>query len=226
MQARALTRFVPHALHVIADNSSDESAARTIAAIARGSDIPYVRLPHPSGAEDSRSHGFALNWVWRNLIRPGGPEAFGFLDHDLFPTAPDNPFARLDRQPIYGMLRWSGERWYLWAGFCFFRFDAVKDLKLDFGQDWFKGLDTGGGVWRTLYRRLDRAQLAFADFRTEPYRPGADPVHDSIQWCDSWLHEAGQTARAGRFEQANDKRQTIKCRLAERLAPADADVHA
>ncbi len=210
MQAHAVSRLVPHVLYVIADNSSNAKAASATASIAASCGVPYLRLPHPHGAEASRSHGLALNWLWRNLVRPAEPEAFGFLDADLFPTQPDDPFAMLERQPIYGMLRWKGERWFLWAGFCMFRFEAVKDLQLDFGQDWFKGLDTGGGVWRTLYSRLDREQLAFASFRTEPYRPGADPVHDSIQWCDSWLHECGQTRRAGRVQQAEEKRQMIK----------------
>jgi hypothetical protein len=221
MQAQAVTRCVPHALYVVADNSSDDAAACAIAAVAARFQAPYLRLPHAREPGDSRSHGLALNWVWRNLIRPGEPAAFGFLDHDLFPTKPDDPFAMLERQPIYGMLRWCGERWFLWAGFCLFSFDTVRDLKLDFGQDWFKGLDTGGGVWRSLYRRLDRATLAFADFRTEPYQPGADPVHDSIQWCDGWVHEGGQTRRAGRFEQADDKRRLIK----SLLAAQQVDVH-
>jgi hypothetical protein len=226
IQAKALARFVPHALSVIADNSSDAEAARAIAAIAERYGVPYVRLPHPWGVKDSRSHGLALNWAWRNLIRPGEPEAFGFLDDDLFPTTPDDPFATLGRQPVYGMLRPAGERWFLWAGFCMFRFDAVRDLRLDFGQDWFKGLDTGGGLWRTLYCRLDRARLAFASFRTEPYRPGADPVHDSIQWCDAWLHEGGQTRRAGRLAQADAKRQSVKDLLAARQAVAAGGMHA
>jgi hypothetical protein len=219
MQAAAVARFVPGALYVVADNSPDDAAAREIAAIAGRHGAPYVRLPKPLLLEEgSRSHGLALDWVWRNVIRPGAPEAFGFLDDDLFPTAPDDPFATLRQQPVYGSLRRQGERWFLWAGFCFFRFDAVKDLKLNFGQDWFKGLDTGGGNWTVLYARLDRTGLTFAPTRFEPYRPGADPVHDAIQWCGQWLHEVGQTRRAGRLEQAADKRRHIKELLAPHVA--------
>jgi hypothetical protein len=226
IQAQALARFVPHALYVIADNSTNDDAARAIAAVAKRYDVSYVWLPYPRWAEESRSHGLALNWSWRNLIRPGEPEAFGFLDADLFPTKADDPFATLERQPIYGMMRTAGERWFLWAGFCMFRFKAVKDLKLDFGQDWFNGLDTGGGAWRPLYSKLDRAQLSFASSSTEPYQPGADPVHDSIQWCDGWLHECGQTRRAGRLEQAEGKRQAIRNLIAAQQATAStADGH-
>jgi hypothetical protein len=220
MQASAMARFVPGALYTIADNSSDNALAREIKAVAGRHGAPYVRLPPSLSKEGSRSHGLALDWTWRNIIRPGRPEAFGFLDDDLFPTAPDDPFAALATQPVYGSLRTQGERWFLWAGFCFFRFDAVKDLRLNFGQDWFKGLDTGGGNWTVLYSRLDRAHLTFAPTHFEPYKPGADRVHDSIQWCGPWLHEVGQTRRAGRLEQAADKRRRIKELLRSQTGPS------
>lgn len=220
MQASAVARFVPGALYAIADNSSDDALACEVESVAVRHGAPYVRLPRSLSKEPSRSHGLALDWTWRNIIRPGRPEAFGFLDHDLFPTAPDDPFAKLAQQPVYGSLRRQGDRWFLWAGFCFFRFDAVKDLRLNFGQDWFKGLDTGGGNWTVLYSRLDRASLAFSPTHFEPYKPGAHPVHDSIQWCDRWLHEVGQTRRAGRLEQAADKRRRIKELLAAQVTPS------
>jgi hypothetical protein len=161
-----------------------------------------------------------LNWMWRNVLLPGAPEAFGFLDHDLFPTAPDDPFAWLDTQPVYGVLREAGPRWFLWAGFCLFRFDAVKGLPLDFGQDWFAGLDTGGGNWAPLYRTLDRRALSFAPTSFEPYKPGADPAVASVQWCGSWLHEVGSTRRDGFADLAEDKRRSIKQLLAARGAAA------
>src|SRR6185295_1275341 len=210
MQVPAVARCVPDALHLVADNSNDDRAAWAIAEIAARSAVAYVRLPEnpwQGGANASRAHGMGLNWIWRNVLRPGEPLSFGCLDHDLFPTAPDDPFAMLDRQPVYGVLRQVGPRWFLWAGFCFLRFDAVKDLPLDFGQDWFNGLDTGGGNWDALYRAFDRGALSFAPTRSEPYRPGADPAQASIQWCGTWLHEVGSTRRDGLSEIAADKRR-------------------
>jgi hypothetical protein len=121
MQASAVARFVPGAFYVIADNSSDDALARDIAAVAVRHAVPYVRLPRLASSKDgSRSHGLALDWTWRNVIRPSQPEAFGFLDDDLFPTGPDDPFAMLGQQPVFGLIRTAGERWFLWAGFCFF----------------------------------------------------------------------------------------------------------
>jgi hypothetical protein len=223
MQAQLVARFVPDATYVVADMSTDEDAATQIGAIAERHGVAYVRLPEnplPRREQASRVHGLALNWVWRNLIRPGEPDRFGFIDHDMFPTEPDDPFAKLDRQPVYGCVREAEPRWYLWAGFAMFRFDAVKDLALDFGQDWFNGLDTGGANWDVLFRTLDRKQLKFARTRFEPYKPDADPIRAPIQWCGAWLHEVGSARREGDVKLAADKRRVIKEMLAPYLAPS------
>jgi hypothetical protein len=223
MQAQLVARFVPDTAYVIADMSIDEDAATQIGAIARRHGVAYVRLPESPlrrREQASRIHGLALNWVWRNLIRPGEPERFGFIDHDMFPTKADDPFAELDRQPVYGCAREAGRRWYLWAGFAMFRFDAVKDLCLDFGQDWFNGLDTGGANWDVLFRTLDRSRLKFASTRFEPYKPGADPDRAPIQWCGAWLHEVGSARRQGDVKLAAEKRRAIKEMLAPCLAPS------
>jgi hypothetical protein len=203
-QSRLVRRFVPRPVYVVADNSHDDAAARAIAEIAAREQRPYLRLPtNPwRGASTSRSHGLALNWLWRNLIRPGEPAAFGFLDDDLFPTAPDDPFAALARQNVFGAVRTAGERWYLWAGFCFFSFAAVRDLALDFGQDWFAGLDTGGANWWPLYRHLERAGLQEQGFQTVP--PGVPIEHAETHRVGNWVHEFG--TRSG-GEHGGSKRQ-------------------
>ncbi len=218
-QSRLFRRLAPVAAYVIADNSLEEAAARGIEAVAAAEGLPYIRLPpNPwHGPSASRSHGLALNWLWRNLIRPAAPQAFGFVDDDLFPTSPDNPFAPLDRQPVCGGLRSAGHRWFLWAGFCFFRYDAVRHLRLDFGQDWFAGLDTGGGNWRRLYRHLDPAELEVIRERYETILPGVPAEECSIGWWGSWLHERGTQQRADLFAA---KRAEVRRRLAPLLAEA------
>lgn len=221
IQAQLVARFIPNVIYLVADMSTNGEAAAQIQAIAGRRSVAYLRLPEnplPRREQASRVHGLALNWVWRNLIRYGEPDRFGFIDHDIFPTKPDDPFATLDRQPIYGCLREAEQRWFLWAGFSMFRFDAVRDLPLDFGQDWFNGLDTGGANWGVLFRTLDRTRLKFARTRFEPYKPGADPIRAPIQWCGTWLHEVGSARREGDVELAADKRETIKQMLAPYLA--------
>lgn len=191
-QARLIKRYLPNARYLIADNSPDEESAAAIQAIATAESLLYVRLPRNPWHAGSRSHGIALNWLWRNIIRPGEPERFGLLDDDMFPTRPDDPFAILDSQDYYGVVREAGLRWFLWAGFCFYRFDRVKNIPLDFGQDWFNGLDTGGGNWRSLYCKVDRSSLREADTEFVAFKPGIGVQEGPFQWCGSWLHEVGQ----------------------------------
>jgi hypothetical protein len=219
MQAQLVDRFIANVIYVIADMSMDDDAAAQTATVAAHHNVPYVHLPtNPLRRNQaSRIHGLALDWVWHNIIRPGEPDRFGFIDHDMFPTGPDDPFFMLDRQPIYGWIREVGPRWFLPAGFSIFRFDAVKELPLDFSQDWFNGLDTGGANWKVLFRTLDRSKLAFAPTHFEPYKPGADPIKAPFQWCGVWLHEVGSTRRDGLAELAADKRRVVKKLLASHL---------
>lgn len=220
-QSRLVHRFVGEALYIVADNSPNDADAAAIEAVARRDSRPYIRLPdNPwTGHAPSRSHGLALNWLWSNLIRPNEPEAFGFLDDDLFPTEPDDPFARLASQPVFGGLRTIGERWFLWAGFCFFRFSAVRNVPLDFGQDWFTGLDTGGANWWPLYRTLDRAALDLRPAIRAPIVPGISADECCVFWCGSWLHEYGTARRADLAEQKREAVARVLLPLLEE--PAD-----
>jgi hypothetical protein len=223
-QTLLVRHFVPGAVHVVVDNSPGDADAKAIERAAAEHGVPYLRAPDNPWQGASRSHGIVLNWIWHNIVRLGGPEAFGLLDDDLFPTAPDDPFAPLARQDIYGYVRFAEppyprERWFLWAGFTMMRFSAVRDLPLDFGQDWFIGLDTGGGNWRPLYSRLDLRTLEHAPSRFVPYREGLEWKEAPLQWCGTWLHEVGQM---GQPELMADKRRVVAGILAPHLAAARA----
>jgi hypothetical protein len=209
-----IRRFVPSPDYVIADNSHDDDAAEAVEQAAIREQRPYLRLPpNPwAGPSASRSHGLALNWLWRNLIRPSAPNAFGVHDHDIFPTEPDDPFEPLERQDVYGDIRKAGGRWFLWAGFCFYRFAAVRQLPLDFGQDWFVGLDTGGANWWPLYRHIDRQTIELRKFTLEAVFPGVSTEDSAITRHGKWLHEYGT---------GHNPQHAVAKRLyfAERLAP-------
>ena len=192
-QIRLIRKYLPSLVHVIADNSPTDSAAATIRTAAERHGCPYVRLPrNPStGNNPSRSHGLAMNWVWQNALLPAAPTAFGFLDHDIFPTAPDDPFATLAGLSFFGDVREAGGRWYLWAGYCFFDFERIRRAPLDFRPDWFIGLDTGGGNWVPLYSRFDRAKLP--ERKVETLRAFEDVPQDIAYYAShgTWLHEVG-----------------------------------
>jgi len=193
-QLLAVRRFVPGPIHLVADNSQDDALAAENEALCRTLGAPYLRLPaNPWTRRESasRSHGAALDWVWRQLIQPGRPEAFGFLDHDLIPTAPCDPFEPLARQPVHGDKRWAGPRWFLWAGYCFFRTDFMEQARVDFSQDWFAGLDTGGGNWEAIYSRMDPASLEERPIHRLAVVPQAPIEECYVEQRGSWLHEVG-----------------------------------
>jgi hypothetical protein len=219
-QTRLVRHYVPGVRLIIVDNSPADEVAGEIREIA-GADN-YLRAPENpwSGDAASRSHGIAMNWVWDNVIRPGQPEAFGFLDHDIFPTAFDDPFAPLAFQDVYGVVRRFGRRWFLWAGFCMFRFAAVKNEPLDFSQDWFAGLDTGGANWAVVYERIDVAALREAHTSFVPFKPGVAVSDGPLQWCGTWLHEVGLMGKPELFA---EKRRVVAATLAPHLEAALAE---
>ncbi len=216
-QAMLVRHFVPDVVYVVVDNTPQDSDAAAIERVAANLGVTYLRAPPNPWPASSRSHGIVLNWLWHNVVRPGAPSAFGLLDDDLFPTAPHDPFEPLKRQDVFGVARHAGDRWFLWAGFTMMRFDAVRDLELDFGQDWFIGLDTGGGNWRPLYSHMNFGALEFHPTQFVPYRDGIDASEGPLQWAGSWLHEVGQV---GRDELAIDKRRVVAGILGPHLAAA------
>jgi hypothetical protein len=193
-QLRLCFKFLPPRLHLIADNSNDAGAASNISKIAAAHGAFYLKLPDnpwTSKGNGSRSHGAAMNFIWQHVVRPGAPRAFGFLDHDLFPTAPDDPFALLNQHDWYGDFRFANVRWFLWAGYCFFRFDAVRGQPLDFGLDWFAGLDTGGANFEVLYKNFDRSRLPQRTIREIAAFEGISTSQACFEWRGTWLHETG-----------------------------------
>lgn len=193
MHAGLIRRYVKADRHVVADNSRDEESAQRNRAVAASLGALYLRLPPNPWTErkDSRSHGIALNWLWRNLLKPAAPSAFGFVDDDLFPVEPADPFAALADHAFHGDLRTAGPRWFLWAGFCFFRYDAVADKKLDFGLDWFIKLDTGGANWDVLYRHVDRRTIPFRPVEAFAALPGRPLESAYFERRGEWIHEVG-----------------------------------
>ena len=192
-QTALAKRNTPGCLHLIADNSSDPAASARIETAANESGCAYVKLrpgPWRKPEDGGRSHALAMNWVWRNLLRPARPLAFGFIDHDNFPLRATDPFAPLEDHAVAGQVRnRSGrERWYLWAGFCFFRFDAVEHRALNFSLDWAAGLDTGGANWFSLYRHLAAAEVFDAGMRVEPIAHDLGDHDLRLEWIGEWLH--------------------------------------
>lgn len=200
--ADALARFVPGARLLVCDNSSDPTARGAIAAVCAARGLPYCPLP-PSpfrgGRNGSRSHAVALNWIWKNLVRPVGPKVVALLDHDLVPLAPTDLAALVADQPCYGMVRYGSRfgGWFLWPGYSVFDFARVAALPLDFGTDTPRTLDTGGQNWRVLYRAIDLDRLRQAENRTVHLEDPATGAREPCLLTDGWLHVGGAGHRVG-----------------------------
>jgi len=227
-QTALVARNVPGCFHLIIDNSSDAGIAARIEAIAAARGCGYVKLapsPWRRPIDGGRAHGSAMTWTWRNLLRQGRPASFGFIDHDLFPLQPTDPFAPLAHHPVAGQVRdkAGGKRWFLWAGFCFFRFDAVESLALDFSLDWNAGLDTGGANWFVLYQRLAADQVFDVGEVLEPIGDDVPLGVARFERLGDWLHFSNFSTpynlpEAERAALARRKRAILVTRIAAALA--------
>jgi len=177
---------------LVFDNSRRQAARRDIARICRDRDVPYLAMPSSPTRHHNRSHGMAMSWIFRNVVRAVKPRSFTFIDHDLIPVEKIELGATLGNQPFYGALKvgiWGW--WTLWAGYCAYDFSAVRHLPLNFLNDFSSDLDTGGRNWPLLYKFHDRARMRFASReRTEVVdslrNDGITPMVTVVD--DRWIH--------------------------------------
>jgi len=183
-------RHIPGVPIIVADNSRSEEGRRAIEAACREGGASYFKLPPNPIRNINRSHGNALNWVWRHIVRPLQPRVFGFLDHDIFPLAPVDIDALLGDQDFYGHKMDRGTGWAIWAGYSFYRFAALAGKRLDFNPDMDRRLVAGGRNYRPLYRHYDAARLRFAKHEM------VDVLHPQLgrvltERMDGWVHFGG-----------------------------------
>jgi hypothetical protein len=189
-QIELINRFAePGTVLLIADNSTDISHRQTIKAVCETKDVAYISLPKNPWQQANLSHGITLNWIYYNVVKKVKPFSFGFLDHDIFPVSAIKILEQLKNTPLYGLKqsRQNAEfsAWYLWAGFCFFRFDYMKTKFIDFNPQvlatWhsYLGLDTGGANYKVLYKETPLAEVTFAQ---------SSYLENGSEKIDNWVH--------------------------------------
>lgn len=183
---------LPGATVLVFDNSRDPAKREEIAAVCAGEGTPYLALPPYRTRHVNRSHGMAMSWIYHRVVRALQPRIFGYLDHDLIPVRPVDLAQRLHGQAAFGLPN-NGKHglWSIWAGYCFYWFDQVKDRPLNYLYDFSRGLDTGGRNWTPLYSRLDRQAMRFAsqEFLDITLPSG---VQRKVEVVDgSWVHMGG-----------------------------------
>lgn len=174
--------------HITVDNSPSVEDRQVIAEVCRRRGSGYVALARYTAGvgKGSDSHGLALNWALRRLIRPRGAIAFGFIDHDLFPVRSTSLLEPLAAAGVYGALQGDANRWYLWPGFSCFTAARVAGARLDFRPG--RHSDTGARNWKRLFSRVPFAQVPFPDHAYGKLREGDDPQADWYETMGDWLH--------------------------------------
>ncbi|MGE0845029.1 MAG: hypothetical protein AB7L41_02095 [Flavobacteriaceae bacterium] len=189
--AEAWNRHISDSLLVVADNSKKEGAREEIRRICARHGIPYLSLPVNPADHISRSHGHALNWVWRNVIGQLEPAIFGTIDHDCYPVAPFSVAGFVGDLACAGVARIDEAghgNLFLWPGFSFFRLGAPEIGRLDFLNARQDYMDTGGANWRLFLRDLpaDRIRWLRRTLLKEPMASGEEITLEGI--ADSFVH--------------------------------------
>jgi hypothetical protein len=189
-------RFSHDAQLIVLDNSRTEKGASEIKAVCEAAGTPYLRLPSNPVRNINRSHGNALNWAYRNVIRKLAPRRFGFFDHDLFPGRPFSIEESLGGQQFYGLKIDRGFGWALWAGYCMFDYDFVSSRNPDFNPDMDRRLITGGRNHGRLYRTFDANTLRFATHSFQNFKSQRNAAILDSELVDGWLHIGGSSYHA------------------------------
>lgn len=189
--------------HIVIDNSSSREKRKEIRELCQREQVPYVSMPfnfmqkvykHPCYA-----HGLSMNWVYRNVVSKIKPKYFGYLDHDIFPIEQFNLSERMGGMPFFGRVidrsseakNRTKEFWFLWAGYCFFSYEFVRNKKMNFSPCAVDGvyLDTAGSIYKSIYKDYPLADLPFEVAVEERKIEGYGDYDNFVQMIDSaWIH--------------------------------------
>ena len=125
---------------VIVDNSTDKDESDAIKYHSR--EHTYVKV-FSNQNNGSESHAFAANFSWNKF--KDDFDYFFYLDHDCFPIKEFSVSEILGDNSMGGMGQ-QKSKLYMWPGCLMFK----KMDGIDFSCSHEFGLDTGGGLWKTI----------------------------------------------------------------------------
>ena len=157
--------------------------------------VGYVSLPYNFYSRNSKSHGLALNWAYKHIVRTVKPVYVGFLDHDIYPIRSHRLIPILEEQNFFGQREVKENIWYLWAGFCFFSTDFLEGKDIDFKPGIIENIevDTGGLLFASCLNKINSRGFLFPSARYLGIREGNIIVSDMIEYIsvdnqECWLH--------------------------------------
>ena len=191
--------------YVVVDNSPDKRIRKQIKSVCEREKVEYVsvsfyidRLICHRIFGYGMSHGAALNWMFYHYLIPRQPRHFVLLDHDVFPMEDYSFVDKIGVRDFYGVERIRESGWYLWPGWCVFKYDVIADRKPNFLPYFLNGtfLDAGGGNYPHFYGRYELKAIDFPTVVTKRIRcskglsANDDIYHgDCVQLIDYvWLH--------------------------------------
>ena len=192
-------------LYVVVDNSPNKKARKQIKEICERERVEYVPVPYFIDKlichkifGNGISHGAALNWMYYFFLRERKPVRFALIDHDVFPMEEYSFIEKLGDRDFYGVERIKEHGWYLWPGWCVFKYGAISDKDPNFLPYYLKEsyLDSGGGNYPRFYGQYDLKSVEFTPVVTRRIRHSKklttynDIYHgDCVQLIDGkWLH--------------------------------------
>jgi hypothetical protein len=191
--------------HVIVDNSPQKSVRKQIKQICEHEGVDYISVPLFIDKQISHklfgnglSHGAALNWMFYHVLVPNQPALFALLDHDVLPLKAFSLKEKLGLCDFYGVERNMGVGWYLWPGWCIFKYDVIEKCRPNFLPVFVDGvyLDSGGGNYKRFYSQYSLKDIDFPEVKTKRVKQTEglfkhdDIYHgDCLQYIDhAWLH--------------------------------------
>ncbi len=197
--------------HIIVDNSNKWDKRIEIRNMCEDEGLSYIGLPDLSKKSfcPSTSHAQALNWTYQHVIKKRKPTWFGFIDHDIFPIQSQSIFDMIGNQPFFGRKETRKQYWYLWPGFCFFRFDFLREFSVDFSPTRIvdTNLDTGGALWCPVYSKLNMSDFIFCNNLRIPLNQLGYPYEDEVEFLNNnWFH----SLNASLWRDASDYRDAIE----------------
>jgi len=221
-QIRLVKKYIKdeNYIHIIADNSDCKEKREQIKNLCQKENIDYISLPfnwfQKMHIKACYAHGLSMTWIYHSIIKKLKPRYFGYLDHDIFPINNYSVVEKIQSQDFFGRLidrtpeNFQKPLWYLWAGFCFFRFDKVKNLNLSFYPCVIDGvyLDTAGSVYLSLYKNYSPNELYLGAPLAEKYfREGNNYHSDLLHFIDNdWVH----TINGSNWKKVKDKDDFLK----------------
>ena len=200
-QLDKIRRFVTGAdyNYLVCDNSSDSKKSAEIFRFCRDNDVSYFRIPRFVYEDPSRSHGYALNWIYRYVISKRKND-FMLLDHDIFPVKPVDLSVYAKNYKLSGVVSHRNDLWYMWPGLSYYNYKYLSLYQIDFLPKKANkvNLDTGGGNCLTVYQNFPIACLfevnrEAVNFLTGEIATADTSVQEVVEYFDDrkWLHIVG-----------------------------------